>query len=344
VDAPEVVKFLSDEQASRKEQEEDLSDVTLQSQVEESSSGDHEAGSVSEQSPVDVIEIEHRKSTRESNDGAIEEEDVVDVHEDWSVSIVEDLDVLTRSWSVGVPASNPVAEHETCREDFVEKDDDENATMSVESKSDEEKAVYAESEKEDEETTNLNEEDDEKDEMRTEDVSQEEESVETVYTPPRQVETKEEALDENDSEEDEKRTEDVSQEEGSIETVCTPPREVKTKEEDLDEDDYDLVYGEFLNLLRDPSPPVEHSESGEDSPRAQLLKQFEQEALIEGGLELNFHLPEYAKFRVEGAQENDKSDANAGLLDQPAASPFVPDNVTDVFDNAGWFWFSLLQK
>ncbi|XP_024373329.1 uncharacterized protein [Physcomitrium patens] len=78
--------------------------------------------------------------------------------------------------------------------------------------------------------------------------------------------------------------------------------QVKTKQEF--DDDYDLVAGEFLSLLRDDvSSVAATSQSGEDSPRALLLQQFEQEALIEGGLDFNFHLPEYAKFRVEGAQE-----------------------------------------
>lgn len=335
MDAPEVVKFLSDDKFSRKEQAEELSNVTLQSrnsQVAESGSDDKfpqvgEAGLVSEHSPVDVavVEVERKSeaSLGEFSSGAIEkeeEEDIVDVQEDWSVSVVEDLDVLTKSWSVGMGERNNVVEkHEFYREEFLlDEKEDEDATMFVivvDSKGDEKATNVGPGEengKDDERATNVEENDEE---------NQEEEKTTDVIVVKSNV---------SEEEEEEEESSDMG-----IQSMSTSPAlQVKTKEEALEEDDYDRVCGEFMSLLRDSSPPCEHSESGEDSPRAQLLKQFEQEALIEGGLELNFHLPEYAKFRVEGAQEN-KNDVNTPRAGDQPDSPMVAGNVTDVIDNAG---------
>lgn len=79
----------------------------------------------------------------------------------------------------------------------------------------------------------------------------------------------------------------------------------------VDDDDLDIVAGEFLSLLEDEEASLEDdSESGEDSPRALRLQQFEQEALIECGLDLNFLLPESAKFTMQGMQ--DKPTVEAG--------------------------------
>lgn len=84
------------------------------------------------------------------------------------------------------------------------------------------------------------------------------------------------------------------------------------KDADIDDDDdLDIVAGEFLSLLgNDEAFLDDDSESGEDSPRALRLQQFEQEALIECGLDLNFLLPESAKITMQGVQ--DKPNVEAG--------------------------------
>jgi hypothetical protein len=63
------------------------------------------------------------------------------------------------------------------------------------------------------------------------------------------------------------------------------------------DDEIDLVAGEFLNLLEkegelSAAAGLMSSDSEADSPRAQVLKQFEQEALIEGRIGLGFNLAE----------------------------------------------------
>ncbi|CAM6075532.1 unnamed protein product [Sphagnum tenellum] len=63
------------------------------------------------------------------------------------------------------------------------------------------------------------------------------------------------------------------------------------------DDEIDLVAGEFLNLLEkegelSAAAGLMSSDSEADSPRAQVLKQFEQEALIEGRIGLGFNLTE----------------------------------------------------
>lgn len=112
--------------------------------------------------------------------------------------------------------------------------------------------------------------------------------------------------------------------------------QVKMKEEVLEEDDYDCVCGEFMSLLWDFFLLCEYLESGEDLLCVQLLKQFEQEVLIEGGLEFNFYLLEYVKFRVEGVQEN-KNDVNIFCVGDQFDLFMVVGNVIDVIDNVGQF-------
>jgi hypothetical protein len=61
------------------------------------------------------------------------------------------------------------------------------------------------------------------------------------------------------------------------------------------DDEIDRVAGEFLDLLETqagPVPLILTSDSESDSPRARLLKQFEQEAMLEGGLSLGLDLAE----------------------------------------------------
>lgn len=206
---------------------------------------------------------------------------------------MENLDDLTKVWSVGVSANREVdTEPETCREDSDKEDEIASKEVSV----DVEVATQSE---------------DEEGEVREESVV-EEERVEVTQEP---------------------QIVEVSREPHPVEvTPVRAPQPVNTKEQtQIMEEEYDSVYGEFMSLLRDPSPPEENSESGEDSPRAQLLKQFEQEALVEGGLELNFHLPEYAKFRMEAAQDSNKSDVTT-----PSSAS---DKVTDQLDDLGAFCF-----
>lgn len=87
-----------------------------------------------------------------------------------------------------------------------------------------------------------------------------------------------------------------------VKTGSVPVEQEEVEQIELDADeDLDLVAREFLSLLEDEKGPVGvGSESREQSPRALLLQQFEQEAFFESGLGLNFHLPEDPKFTLEG--------------------------------------------
>lgn len=65
------------------------------------------------------------------------------------------------------------------------------------------------------------------------------------------------------------------------------------------DDEFDPVAGEFLSLLETPTGPApvgRTSDSEPDSPRALLLKQFENEALLESGLGLDMNLPEASRY------------------------------------------------
>lgn len=320
MDVSENVKnvVLSEDKSARRERGE-----VITSQVAEVGGGENlpqvVGGYVNDGSPVAAADPEVRHKGEISvavenlkNGGKGEEQEqeqaIVEVDGDWSGSVVEDLDVLSRSWSVGIPAGK-IEELVISREELLFGDnEDENITpvASVESKGDEktENVMFVEKdEEEEEETTNA--------------VS---------------VESK-------DDEEHEKTTNlivaesNVSEEKSDeiVQSMSTPVPQVQTKVEDVEEDDYDLVTGEFLSFLRgERGLALDNSESGEDvpdSPRALLLQQFEQEALIEGGVELNFHLPEYAKFRVEGAQEkNDASRPPPENQPNPLSLPGNTDN------------------
>ena len=265
-------------------------------------------GLVTDRSPVAADpEVKQKSENSEGveklkDDGKAEEQEIIEVQEDWDVSVVEDLGVPTKS--VG-EAAGKIEEPEISREEFLSDDkDDENATSAVVvEKKDNEKAT---------------------DDVIVED--NEEEKTASVVV-----------VGSEDDKEHERATNlivpvsSVSEEKKSIEIVdsmSTPPSQVKTMEESVDEDDYDLVTREFLNFLGgESSPAVGNSDSEKEepySPRAQLLQEFEQEALIEGSSELNFHLPEYAKFRVEGAQEKD--DGSSRPADKQPASQSAPDN------------------
>lgn len=70
------------------------------------------------------------------------------------------------------------------------------------------------------------------------------------------------------------------------------------------------------------------SECGEeqlDSPHALLSHQVELEALLEAGLELDFHSPEYAKFRMEGQEKVDEISPSKCNLDPPSDSDSIFD-------------------
>jgi len=82
---------------------------------------------------------------------------------------------------------------------------------------------------------------------------------------------------------------------------------------------------------------VAGSECGElDSPLALLSHQVELEALMEAGLELDFHSPEYAKFRME--QENDE------LVISPSKELYSLDSPSSdsdsIFDISGTFFIT----
>lgn len=118
----------------------------------------------------------------------------------------------------------------------------------------------------------------------------------------------------------------------SVQPIPTLELQETSKEESrdagADEDDHDLVADEFLSLLMDERSSVAcSSESADYSPRALFLQQLEQEALIEGGLELNFHLPEYAKFRMGGMQDKvDESPSRKDNKDSPLDSDTIADS------------------
>ncbi|KAG6548173.1 hypothetical protein Mapa_010224 [Marchantia paleacea] len=79
--------------------------------------------------------------------------------------------------------------------------------------------------------------------------------------------------------------------------------------DDLD-DEVDLIAGEFLHMLeggdRGGGGTVMglSSDSENDSPRALLLKQFEQEALLEGGIGLRMGVPEIPELSLDGMEDS----------------------------------------
>lgn len=106
----------------------------------------------------------------------------------------------------------------------------------------------------------------------------------------------------------------------------------------VDDDDLDIVAGEFLSLLGDEEASLEDdSESGEDSPRALRLQQFEQEALIECGLDLNFLLPESAKFTMQGMQDKPTVEAGGKTIQEQTLH-------TEDFANEGQFLVYEIRK
>jgi hypothetical protein len=89
----------------------------------------------------------------------------------------------------------------------------------------------------------------------------------------------------------------LQEEEEAEEEVQKAKQEVKRSIILNSDDEIDLVAGEFLNLLENEgelsaAAGLMSSDSEADSPRAQGLKQFEQEALIEGRIGLGFNLAE----------------------------------------------------
>ncbi len=89
----------------------------------------------------------------------------------------------------------------------------------------------------------------------------------------------------------------LEEEEEAEEEVQKAKQEAKRSIILNSDDEIDLVAGEFLNLLEkegelSAAAGLMSSDSEADSPRAQVLKQFEQEALIEGRIGLGFNLTE----------------------------------------------------
>ncbi|CAM6022253.1 unnamed protein product [Sphagnum balticum] len=89
----------------------------------------------------------------------------------------------------------------------------------------------------------------------------------------------------------------LDEEEEAEEEVQKAKQEAKRSIILNSDDEIDLVAGEFLNLLEkegelSAAAGLMSSDSEADSPRAQVLKQFEQEALIEGRIGLGFNLAE----------------------------------------------------
>jgi hypothetical protein len=89
----------------------------------------------------------------------------------------------------------------------------------------------------------------------------------------------------------------LEEEEEAEEEVQKAKQEAKRSIILNSDDEIDLVAGEFLNLLEkegelSAAAGLISSDSEADSPRAQVLKQFEQEALIEGRIGLGFNLAE----------------------------------------------------
>lgn len=79
----------------------------------------------------------------------------------------------------------------------------------------------------------------------------------------------------------------------------------------------DLVAGEFLDMLDLGNTPLSrNSDSEPDSPRARLLKQFEQEALIQGGFGLDLEVPE---FSLDEASCDADVGAASSLIHDPAS-------------------------
>ncbi|KAI5066072.1 hypothetical protein GOP47_0018696 [Adiantum capillus-veneris] len=84
----------------------------------------------------------------------------------------------------------------------------------------------------------------------------------------------------------------------SLPKGTTDSKVAETASVDMDSE-VDLVAGEFLDMLGMGNTAVSVGYDSEvDSPRARLLKQFEQEALLDGGFGLDFDVPE---FSLDGA-------------------------------------------
>lgn len=100
---------------------------------------------------------------------------------------------------------------------------------------------------------------------------------------------------------------------------------------------------EFFSLLH-PSDEMEsvRSEYGSiDSPMALLSQQVELEALLEAGLDLDFHSPEYAKFRMEAGMQPENVEATS-----PCKACTLNSDADSIFDISGttsFFVVSLVQ-
>lgn len=80
------------------------------------------------------------------------------------------------------------------------------------------------------------------------------------------------------------------------------------------DNEVDLVAGEFLHLLESGNNPLgRFSDSEPDSPRARLLKQFEQEALLEGGFGPDLSVPEVPELLLDDISVG--ASVNAQTLD-----------------------------
>lgn len=105
-----------------------------------------------------------------------------------------------------------------------------------------------------------------------------------------------------------KNTENAEGKSKGVDTIGTKSHKsgmVETKQKVFDDNldqEVDLVAGEFLHMLESgDSHSGRNSDSEPDSPRARLLKQFEQEALLGGGFGLDLSLPNIPEPLLENA-------------------------------------------
>ncbi|CAM6021551.1 unnamed protein product [Sphagnum balticum] len=83
---------------------------------------------------------------------------------------------------------------------------------------------------------------------------------------------------------------------GHTETVSQPECTTNRNKIAEADDEFDPVTGEFLDLLETEGEPISvalASDSDPDSPRVLLLKQFEKEAMLEGGLGVEITVPRW---------------------------------------------------
>ncbi|KAH8959462.1 hypothetical protein BDL97_06G078500 [Sphagnum fallax] len=133
----------------------------------------------------------------------------------------------------------------------------------------------------------------------------------------------------------------LEEEEEAEEEVQKAKQEAKRSIILNSDDEIDLVAGEFLNLLEkegelSAAAGLMSSDSEADSPRAQVLKQFEQEALIEGRIGLGFNLTEDSFEHSHNGSLHNNRNLEMGAPDNHAHSMNKPSSHVGNLSPSGW--------